>query len=275
MEEMPWNRASTMMDDLVSSQNPDSSAWIIRNAHREFTEGVEIMKLTKSRDEGDRIGYEGQPTALSTISNGILRDPRAFYMTDPKAWFEMYDRQVTFENSVRRGWLHGGARKVKKEALERLNSSGWDDLRPALRMTISGWFMKAFMCASTHQHVTAVELYHRAVEILEWGRQMWSNVPQHTRGPIFDLTYIRAVKRFYMTSIMQAHATHGKSNSEFNLEEAVELAHAIIADVNANPPGPNPIPPLDPGTLLSFWTYPKAEALAYVIYHTIAHWFIA
>jgi hypothetical protein len=44
--------------------------------------------------------------------------------------------QVTFENSVRRGWLHGGARKVKKEALERLNSSGWDDLRPALRMTI-------------------------------------------------------------------------------------------------------------------------------------------
>jgi hypothetical protein len=44
--------------------------------------------------------------------------------------------QVTFENSVRRGWLHGGARKVKKEALDRLNSSGWDDLRPALRMTI-------------------------------------------------------------------------------------------------------------------------------------------
>jgi len=25
MEEMPWNRASTMMDELVSSQNPDSS----------------------------------------------------------------------------------------------------------------------------------------------------------------------------------------------------------------------------------------------------------
>lgn len=52
MEEMPWNRASTMMDELVSSQNPNSSvrdhidekflgwlmlpvqAWIIRNAHR-------------------------------------------------------------------------------------------------------------------------------------------------------------------------------------------------------------------------------------------------
>jgi hypothetical protein len=151
--------------------------------------------------------------------------------------------QVTFENSVRRGWLHGGARKVKKEAPERLNSSGWDDLRPALRMTIryaiiwvtapavnlsgsSGWFMKAFMCASTHQHVTAVELYHRAVEILEWGRQMWSNVPQHTRGPIFDLTYIRAVKRFYMTSIMQVSLMR---------EPKVHYSHPLVSRIVTRP----------------------------------------
>jgi len=73
----------------------------------------------------------------------------------------------------------------------------------------------------------------------------------------------------------QAHSTHGKSNSEFKLEEAAELAHEIIADVNANPPGLNPIPPLDPGTLLSFWTYPKAEALAYVVYQIISRVFMA
>jgi hypothetical protein len=54
MDEMPWNRASTIMDELISSQNPDSSvrdvidhnsvliespmlliqAWIINNAYR-------------------------------------------------------------------------------------------------------------------------------------------------------------------------------------------------------------------------------------------------
>jgi hypothetical protein len=63
--------------------------------------------------------------------------------------------------------------------------------------------MKAFMGASTQQHVTAIELYRRAIEILEWGRHTWKNVPQDTRGSIFDLTYIRAVKRFYMTALME------------------------------------------------------------------------
>jgi hypothetical protein len=29
------------------------------------------------------------------MSNGILRDPRTFFMADPKAWIEMYDRQGT------------------------------------------------------------------------------------------------------------------------------------------------------------------------------------
>ena len=61
----------------------------------------------------------------------------------------------------------------------------------------------------------------------------------------------------------QAYASHGKSNSEFKLEDAAELAHDIIADVTVYPPSTNPIP-LDPGTLLSFWTYPKADAHAYV-----------
>jgi hypothetical protein len=40
---------------------------IIYCAIKEFTEGVEIMKLTKSRDEGNMIGYEGQPTVCIMI----------------------------------------------------------------------------------------------------------------------------------------------------------------------------------------------------------------
>jgi hypothetical protein len=29
------------------------------------------------------------------MSNGILRDPRAFFMADAKSWFEKYERQGT------------------------------------------------------------------------------------------------------------------------------------------------------------------------------------
>jgi hypothetical protein len=67
--------------------------------------------------------------------------------------------------------------------------------------------MKAFICASTKQYVTAVELYHRAVEILQWGRQIWKNVPSNTRGPIFDPTYVRSIKRFYMNALVEVRHT--------------------------------------------------------------------
>lgn len=62
----------------------------------------------------------------------------------------------------------------------------------------------------------------------------------------------------------QAHRAHGKFDSEVKLEDVAELAHEIIADVRANPPPANPVPPLDPGTMQSFWIYPEGEALAYV-----------
>ena len=41
------------------------------HATKEFIEGVEIMKLTRSVDDGDRISYHGQPTVciLNTISS--------------------------------------------------------------------------------------------------------------------------------------------------------------------------------------------------------------
>ena len=63
--------------------------------------------------------------------------------------------------------------------------------------------MRAFVSASTKQHVTAVELYSRAVEILQWGQQKWKDVPSDDKGSIFEPTYIRGVKRFYMTALME------------------------------------------------------------------------
>ena len=68
----------------------------------------------------------------------------------------------------------------------------------------------------------------------------------------------------------QAYASHGKSNSEFKLEDAAELAREVIAEARANPPSPNAQPAYDWGFLLSFWTYPIAEALAYVVYEVIS-----
>jgi tetratricopeptide (TPR) repeat protein len=124
IDELPWHRAVTMMDELESTKNPNSSAWVIMNAHREFAEGVELMKRTRFVVN---VGWDPQsnPTALSTMSHGILRDQRAFEMSDPRQWEEMYNRQVAFEHAARESWVRGGPRQVKKEAIQRLKSFGW------------------------------------------------------------------------------------------------------------------------------------------------------
>jgi hypothetical protein len=44
--------------------------------------------------------------------------------------------QVTLESGMRKGWLDGGAKKVKKEAVERLAAEGWKDVTLALRTTV-------------------------------------------------------------------------------------------------------------------------------------------
>ena len=63
--------------------------------------------------------------------------------------------------------------------------------------------MRAFVGAATRQCVTAIEMYRRVVEILQWGRQKWKDVPSDDRGSMFELTYIRGVKRFYMITLME------------------------------------------------------------------------
>jgi hypothetical protein len=42
------------------------------------------------------------------------------------------------ESGLRKVWSEGGASKVKKEAVERLQAAGWKDAAPALRMTV--WY---------------------------------------------------------------------------------------------------------------------------------------
>lgn len=39
-----------------------------------------------------------------------------------------------------------------------------------------------------------LECYNEAIEVLEWGRQVWRNVPDSKRGEIFHETFLRKAK---------------------------------------------------------------------------------
>lgn len=40
----------------------------------------------------------------------------------------------------------------------------------------------------------SLEFYNSAVEVLEWGRQVWRNEPKENRGAVFQSTFLRGVK---------------------------------------------------------------------------------
>ena len=61
-------------------------------------------------------------------------------------------------------------------------------------------------------HKRSPEFYRNALEILEWGSNLWKDVPSQDRGMIFEATFIRAVKRLYLKSLMEVRR-HAKLSS--------------------------------------------------------------
>lgn len=132
---LPWQRGLAMEKEIVAKQHNTCSAFVIMNAYRDFSEGVELMKQIKIRQIGDKETIEGALGALVQISNGILRDKRVFHVDTPD-WFDKYNRQVELECGSNNAWNTGGARLVQEDVLRRLKASGWDPVRRALSSTI-------------------------------------------------------------------------------------------------------------------------------------------
>jgi len=63
--------------------------------------------------------------------------------------------------------------------------------------------MVGFLAAGTHQPLVALEYFTRAVEVLDWGSREWKDVSKDDRGAIFEWTFIRGVKRHWLTTMHQ------------------------------------------------------------------------
>lgn len=61
--------------------------------------------------------------------------------------------------------------------------------------------MRAFMSSSGKQGddvSLSLQLYRRALSILEWGRETWKDVPDSVRGAILSRTFVRGIRRFFL-----------------------------------------------------------------------------
>lgn len=122
------------------------------------------------------------------------------------------------------GWKGSeGPEIIKKEALERLKKKGWSDLRPALMLTVRCvpqresnrnhviiiafrmWIMQGFlirkMPTARNSYSASVEYLRRALEIIDWGREMWKSTPTEVRGIVFEPTFRRGVWNMLLNTL--------------------------------------------------------------------------
>jgi hypothetical protein len=52
------------------------------------------------------------------------------------------------------------------------------------------------------QPQAAVQYYRRVLDLLEWGRTVWKDVPKSDRGVIFEDTFVTGVRGSYLRMFM-------------------------------------------------------------------------
>ena len=69
-----------------------------------------------------------------------------------------------------------------------------------------------------HNYVSETEYITRGLEVIEWGRKTWADVPQGDRGVVFSDTFLRGVQKLRIEALVKVpdprHA-HARFNQCF------------------------------------------------------------
>ncbi|KAG8763836.1 hypothetical protein FRC11_011506 [Ceratobasidium sp. 423] len=258
---MPWDKAAALRPSMNASDGTCTSAWIILEAHELFSKGCEALWELQRTETSEGTVIYGRLGAVVDISDGLLRDERAFHMTTSD-WKDRYGYQAQYEAMEYNAWINQADEAIiMREIRERVATRGWNDVRPALDLTVRAWIMHAFLLRSIPDYNTAVHLLQKVQRFLTWGDHQWPDVPTSQRGVIFEHTFRRSVKRLYLHTLYQAIINNPSPNSPFSLAELKNTSAAILDDVEQHPPESEDKDKLTPGYIAAYWVYPTAEAL--------------
>lgn len=175
---------------------------------------------------------------------------------------------VYFEVTARKAWDSEGLETVKELAQKRLKENGWDDVRPALAVTVRAWIMRAALEGGLRDQPQAgVQYYRRALDLVEWGRTVWKDVPKSNRGVIFEHSFLIGIRSMYLKMFMNAYTDDPGLDSKFPLEQLKEEAEYLLkeSEIAVQTRGDEPV---DPGFISSFIVYPNGLAHAMLgFYH--------
>ncbi|TDL15598.1 hypothetical protein BD410DRAFT_845061 [Rickenella mellea] len=230
--DLPWDRAKAMVPEVYDrpTEAGISSACIILRANK----------------------------TIEKLSDGVLTDKRIFRISDP-SWSEKYNTQIIAEGASREAWPGEGPERVIELAQIRVREKGWDNTRPALSLTIRLWVMNGFTAYRVmHDYPAAVTWFNNVLELLERGRTIWNDVPSEDRGAVFTDNFVRSVRSFHLEAYLDACGSElGKFVRKYPLKRLFELADELYLDSSKPPP-----PETDRASILAFFRYPAANALA-------------
>ncbi|KDN41912.1 hypothetical protein RSAG8_07129, partial [Rhizoctonia solani AG-8 WAC10335] len=258
---MPWDKAEALRPSMNPSDGSCTSAWIILEAHDLFSKGCEALWELQRTETSEGTVIYGRLGAVADISDGLLRDERAFHMTTAD-WKDRYGYQAQYEAMEYNAWINQpDEATIMREIRERVATRGWDNVRPAVGLTVRAWIMHAFLLRSIPDYNTAVQLLQKVQRFLTWGDHQWPDVPTSQRGVVFEHTFRRSVKRLYLHTLYQAIINNPSPNSPFSLAELKNTSAAILEDVELHPPESEDKEKLTPGYIAAYWVYPTAEAM--------------
>ncbi|KAM5537059.1 hypothetical protein V8D89_009205 [Ganoderma adspersum] len=259
--DIPWNRAKSLLPHLRATGQWNSSAWAIFRAYQEWYDAVEKMKMGRNISHGEGVhGYFGQNGVITGLSNALIADERVFHMADGN-FLELYSRQLALEVAHTSAWSDTGARMIMEDIPEKLRTGGWDSVRPAISVTVRAWIMRGFIEYRLNENFeSALEFYTSALDLLQWGRVLWKDVPFEDKGSVFQSTFIRGVKGMRLDMLLAAYSAHPRETLKFPLEEILAGADDLLAELEGVPEEPRDGE--DFGFYLSFSRYPRGQAHA-------------
>jgi hypothetical protein len=73
---------------------------------------------------------------------------------------------------------------------------------------LRAWIVRGFIEGGIQgNHVAEEEFYRHALDVIEWGRSAWKDVPNSDRGAIFDETFCRGVRAMRLDTLMEVCVT--------------------------------------------------------------------
>ncbi|KAF6748419.1 hypothetical protein DFP72DRAFT_575902 [Ephemerocybe angulata] len=287
---MPWDKAAALTAKMTALCPKPSCVFILNYASEDLRNAYACMADAKivPHPELGAEAYTASPQLMKFLSNSVLTDERAFHVLGPgiPTFQAKLEKAVAFENGVLRGWIdNGGPAFIKKEALKRLGAESWQTVRPAITVTVRAWIFYAFFRANLNgENKLALEMYANALEILEWGRKTFPDVPKEDRGIIYEDSFVRGVQRLYLDAMRevcifllvlsnalleliipsQDMAQFGPK-SKFKYANLMTMAQDMIATVEAELPEFAAKPQhllFQWGHWYAYWLYPRASALA-------------